>query len=136
MLTRKGSAATNVSWENLEVGQVVEAMVTGTNKGGLELEVKSMRAFMPAGQVEILGRQVSVEKAREYIEGLNLKLVYLVSNPRTATAASAAAAKVGSPSGLRNRSTRTPRREQVSIAAATGGWADAGVCLRLVSEEE
>jgi len=47
MRTRKGAAATNVSWENLEIGQVVEAMVTGTNKGGLELEVKGMRAFMP-----------------------------------------------------------------------------------------
>jgi hypothetical protein len=46
----------------------------------------------PAGQVEILGRQLPVEKAREYIEGLNLKLVYLVSNPQTATAASAKAA--------------------------------------------
>jgi small subunit ribosomal protein S1 len=53
LLTRKGAAATNVSWENLEIGQVVEAMVTGTNKGGLELEVKGMRAFMPAGQVEL-----------------------------------------------------------------------------------
>src|SRR4051812_23140546 len=53
ILTRKGAAATNVSWENLEVGQIVEGMVTGTNKGGLELEVKNMRAFMPAGQVDL-----------------------------------------------------------------------------------
>jgi small subunit ribosomal protein S1 len=53
VLTRKGSLATGVNWENLEVGQVVEGTVTGLNKGGLELEVKSMRAFMPAGQVDI-----------------------------------------------------------------------------------
>jgi small subunit ribosomal protein S1 len=53
VLTRKGSLATGVSWENLEVGQVVEGSVTGLNKGGLELEVKSMRAFMPAGQVDL-----------------------------------------------------------------------------------
>jgi small subunit ribosomal protein S1 len=53
ILTRRGSLATNVSWENLEVGQIVEGTVTGSNKGGLELEVKNMRAFMPAGQVEI-----------------------------------------------------------------------------------
>jgi small subunit ribosomal protein S1 len=53
VLTRRGSLATGVSWENLEVGQVVEGVVTGLNKGGLELEVKSMRAFMPAGQVDI-----------------------------------------------------------------------------------
>jgi small subunit ribosomal protein S1 len=53
ILTRRGSLATNVSWENLEIGQIVEGTVTGMNKGGLELEVKNMRAFMPAGQVEI-----------------------------------------------------------------------------------
>lgn len=53
ILARKGAAATNVSWETLEVGQVVEGTVTGSNKGGLELEVKGMRAFMPAGQVDL-----------------------------------------------------------------------------------
>ena len=53
ILARKGGTATNVSWDNLEVGQIVEGTVTGTNKGGLELDVKGMRAFMPAGQVEI-----------------------------------------------------------------------------------
>jgi small subunit ribosomal protein S1 len=53
ILTKKGSAATNVTWENLEVGQVVEGVVTGVNKGGLELQVKGMRAFMPAGQVDM-----------------------------------------------------------------------------------
>jgi len=53
VLTRKGALSTNVSWENLEIGQVVEGTVTGVNKGGLELEVKTMRAFMPAGQVDI-----------------------------------------------------------------------------------
>ena len=53
ILSRKGVVSTNVSWENLEVGQVVEGTVTGMNKGGLELEVKSMRAFMPSGQVDL-----------------------------------------------------------------------------------
>jgi small subunit ribosomal protein S1 len=53
ILSRKGATASNVSWDTLEVGQVVEGMVTGVNKGGLELEVKSIRAFMPAGQVDI-----------------------------------------------------------------------------------
>src|SRR5207247_3751436 len=53
ILNRKGAAATNVSWENLEVGQIVEGMVTGVNKGGLELSVKGMRAFMPAGQIDL-----------------------------------------------------------------------------------
>lgn len=53
ILHRKGALATNVTWENLEVGQVVEGVVTAANKGGLELDVKGMRAFMPAGQVDI-----------------------------------------------------------------------------------
>ena len=53
VLTRKGAVAENVSWENLEVGQIVEGEVTGMNKGGLELKVKSMRAFMPSGQVDL-----------------------------------------------------------------------------------
>lgn len=39
-------------WEMLEPGQVVEARVTGVNKGGLELEVANHRAFMPASQVD------------------------------------------------------------------------------------
>lgn len=40
-------------WELLEPGTVVEALVTGTNKGGLELEVAHHRAFMPASQVDV-----------------------------------------------------------------------------------
>ncbi len=53
ILTRKGAVSSDVSWDTLEVGQTVDATVTGVNKGGLELEVKSLRAFMPAGQVDI-----------------------------------------------------------------------------------
>jgi small subunit ribosomal protein S1 len=53
VLTRKGSVASNATWESLEVGQVVEGTVTGVNKGGLELQVKQMRAFMPAGQIDL-----------------------------------------------------------------------------------
>ena len=40
-------------WELLEPGQVVEARVTGVNKGGLEMEVAGHPAFMPASQVDI-----------------------------------------------------------------------------------
>jgi small subunit ribosomal protein S1 len=53
ILTRKGATATNVNWETLEIGQVVEGAVTGMNKGGLEVDVKGMRAFMPSGQVDL-----------------------------------------------------------------------------------
>lgn len=70
VLNRKGVMATNVSWENLEAGQVVEGVVSGMNKGGLELEIKGMRAFMPAGQVDLyfqkdistlIGQRMAVE---------------------------------------------------------------------------
>jgi small subunit ribosomal protein S1 len=70
VLSRKGAVASHVTWENLEIGQVVEGTVTGMNKGGLELEIKSMRAFMPAGQVDIffqkdistlIGQRMTVE---------------------------------------------------------------------------
>jgi small subunit ribosomal protein S1 len=53
LLSRKGATTVASTWENLEVGQIVEATVTGSNKGGLELDIKKMRAFMPAGQVEL-----------------------------------------------------------------------------------
>jgi small subunit ribosomal protein S1 len=83
VLTRKGATATNVSWENLDVGQVVEGTVTGTNKGGLELDVKGMRAFMPAGQVDVyhvpdlmqfVGQKLTAEVMQFEAAGRNLVL--------------------------------------------------------------
>jgi small subunit ribosomal protein S1 len=53
ILTRKGATSSNVNWETLEIGQIVEGTVTGMNKGGLEVDIKNMRAFMPAGQVDL-----------------------------------------------------------------------------------
>ncbi|TVQ32248.1 MAG: S1 RNA-binding domain-containing protein [Phycisphaeraceae bacterium] len=46
-------AVQKAQWELLEPGQIVEARVTGVNKGGLELEVANHRAFMPAGRVDV-----------------------------------------------------------------------------------
>lgn len=52
MLARKG-AVQHGAWESLNTGDIVEALVTGVNKGGLELRIGSAtRAFMPAGQVD------------------------------------------------------------------------------------
>ncbi len=42
---------------------------------------KAVGGAIPAGNVEILGRLVPTEKAQEYITGLNLKLVYVLTNP-------------------------------------------------------
>jgi len=52
MLARKG-AVQHGAWETLSPGDMVEAQVTGVNKGGLELKVGTTRAFMPAGQVDV-----------------------------------------------------------------------------------
>ena len=41
------------NWDALAVGQVVDCMVTATNKGGLQVSVSSLRGFMPASQVDL-----------------------------------------------------------------------------------
>ena len=41
------------NWESLAVGQVVDCIVTAVNKGGLQVTVSNLRAFMPASQVEL-----------------------------------------------------------------------------------
>ncbi|MEM8757779.1 MAG: S1 RNA-binding domain-containing protein [Planctomycetota bacterium] len=46
-------AIKKADWEMLEPGETVEAKVTGSNKGGLEMEVAGHRAFMPASQVSL-----------------------------------------------------------------------------------
>lgn len=40
-------------WEELTVGQVVECVVNKTNKGGLEVTINNLRAFLPASQVDL-----------------------------------------------------------------------------------
>ena len=52
LCARPGSVQ-KAEWELLQPGQVVEALVTGTNKGGLEMEVAGHRAFMPASKVDL-----------------------------------------------------------------------------------
>ena len=68
LLNRKGVLTAGVNWENLEIGQIVEGLVTGMNKGGLELDIKGMRAFMPAGQVDIyFNKDISVFLSQKMI---------------------------------------------------------------------
>ncbi len=52
ILSLKG-AAVEASWENLRKGLIVEAKVTKTNKGGLDVEVDGIRGFLPIGQIDI-----------------------------------------------------------------------------------
>ena len=71
LLSLKG-AAVEASWENLRKGLIVEAKVTKTNKGGVDVEVDGIRGFLPIGQIE-LGR---VEDAAIYV---NQKFKVLVT---------------------------------------------------------
>lgn len=53
LVNRKGQLD-RATWTNLAPGMVLEGRVTGMNKGGLELDLKGVRAFMPASQVDIV----------------------------------------------------------------------------------
>lgn len=46
-----GAAVDVALWEDLSEGIVVDVVVTGHNKGGLECEVNKLRGFIPASQV-------------------------------------------------------------------------------------
>ena len=46
-------APVEADWDTLSEGQIVEGRVTGYNKGGLELKVNAIDAFMPISQIEI-----------------------------------------------------------------------------------
>lgn len=41
------------NWDSLAIGQVVDCLVTAVNKGGLQVTVSNLRAFLPASQVEL-----------------------------------------------------------------------------------
>jgi small subunit ribosomal protein S1 len=41
------------NWESLSKGQIVDCLVNRTNKGGLEVTVGGLRAFLPSSQVEL-----------------------------------------------------------------------------------
>jgi len=49
----KRKAEVEAAWASLQPGATVEGLVTGMNKGGLEVEIKGVRAFMPASQVDV-----------------------------------------------------------------------------------
>jgi len=61
LLSRKG-AIRAATWDNIEEGQIVEGRVTGYNKGGLELTIDGIDAFMPISQIE----RFRVERLEDY----------------------------------------------------------------------
>ncbi len=52
-LTVPGAAVQVGDWSDLQEGVVVNATVTGSNKGGLECEVNKIRGFIPASQISL-----------------------------------------------------------------------------------
>jgi small subunit ribosomal protein S1 len=62
LLSRKGQAQ-EVDWSSVAPGMIVEARVTGTNKGGLSVEVNRIRGFMPISQIDLY----RVENAEQYV---------------------------------------------------------------------
>ncbi len=53
ILNRKG-AIQRATWNNLVKGAVIEGRATGVVKGGLELDIQGIRAFMPLSQISII----------------------------------------------------------------------------------
>jgi ribosomal protein S1 len=49
----RGRARISGDWATVVVGQTTDCQVAGTNKGGLEVTVGSLRGFLPASQVEL-----------------------------------------------------------------------------------
>ena len=71
LLSRKG-AAVQADWSSVAAGMIVEARVTATNKGGLEVDVNGIRGFMPISQIDLY----RVEEPEQYV---NQRLRCMVS---------------------------------------------------------
>jgi small subunit ribosomal protein S1 len=72
-----GGAVEVEDWSQLMEGTVVEATVTGHNKGGLEVEVNRIRGFIPAGQISLY----RVEDFSQFV-GQKFACVVTEANPR------------------------------------------------------
>ncbi len=53
LFTYRKGALQRATWTNLTLGMTVEGRVTGVIKGGLEISLNGLRAFMPASHVDI-----------------------------------------------------------------------------------
>ena len=74
-LTRPTAAVDVGNWDEVREGQIVEVTVTGSNKGGLECQIASIRGFIPMGQVSIY----RVENPEEFV-GQRLACVVTEAN--------------------------------------------------------
>jgi ribosomal protein S1 len=71
LLSRHG-AAVDADWSSVQVGQIVEARVTATNKGGLSVDVNGLRGFLPISQIDLY----RVENVEQFV---NQKLLCQVT---------------------------------------------------------
>ncbi len=74
-LLRLKGAAIDADWDNLKKGVIVEARVTKTVKGGLEVDVDGIRGFLPISQIDLS----RVEDAASYV---NQKFKAIVTEAR------------------------------------------------------
>ncbi|MBI5722965.1 MAG: S1 RNA-binding domain-containing protein [Planctomycetes bacterium] len=63
LILSKVGAVLAADWGSLEEGQIVEGKVAGHNKGGLEMDLSGIRAFMPISQIEMF----RVEDIAQYV---------------------------------------------------------------------
>jgi small subunit ribosomal protein S1 len=54
LLLRRPGAAQEADWSNIAEGMIVEGRVKAANKGGLEVDLSGIRAFMPASQIDLV----------------------------------------------------------------------------------
>jgi len=62
-VTVPGATVSVADWNDLQEGAVIEVTITGSNVGGLECQVNSIRGFIPASQISIY----RVENFEEYV---------------------------------------------------------------------
>ena len=74
-LSRPTAAVEVGNWDEVREGQIVEVNITGSNKGGLECQIASIRGFIPMGQVSIY----RVENPEEFV-GQRLACVVTEAN--------------------------------------------------------
>ena len=74
---RGGRGRPGGNWDEVEKDQIVSCTVTGSNKGGLEVKIGSLRGFLPAGQVDLQ----FVESLDQYI-GQKLEVKVTEVNPQ------------------------------------------------------
>jgi ribosomal protein S1 len=76
LLTLPGGAIDVGDWSQVSEGALVEARITGHNKGGLECEVGHLRGFIPASQIA----QFRVEDFAQFV-GEKMVCVVTEANP-------------------------------------------------------